>query len=218
MPDQQFIKNAAQPKGPPAPQYLERADWLRAAIDIFVDEGVDAVRITRLAQGLGVTRGSFYWHFKSRDELLAGIIAFWAQKNAQSIILATRHAQTLDGGMLELFSCWLDPQRFDPGLDMAMRDWARRSPDVRQKIRHADRECIAAIKAFFQRMGLEAIEANTRARTTYFSQIGYYAMGLNESLENRLTYLEDTVWMLSGRPLDPSLASRFRKEILGPEE
>lgn len=215
MSDQQFIKNAAQTDAPPAPQHLTRADWLEAAIGIFIDEGVDAVRITRLADGLGVTRGSFYWHFKSRDELLAGIIAFWAQKNARSVILATRHAQTLDGGMLDLFSCWLDPQRFDPGLDMAMRDWARRSSDVRQNIRQADRECIAAIKAFFQRMGLEAIEANTRARTTYFSQIGYYAMGLDESLKDRLTYLEDTVLMLSGRPLDPALAARFKAEKLG---
>ncbi|MBP6019079.1 MAG: TetR/AcrR family transcriptional regulator [Burkholderiaceae bacterium] len=212
MSDKLLIENAAQAgvEEGSVSSPLTRADWLEAAINIFVKEGVSAVRITRLAEILSVTRGSFYWHFKDRDDLLSGITAFWAQKNARSVITATLNVATLDEGMLALFSCWLNPARFDPGLDMAMRDWARRSGVVQAEVRQADRQCIAAIADFFQRMGVEPIEANTRSRTTYFCQLGYYALGLDESLEQRLTYLEPTIYMLSGRHLDPELAAQFR--------
>lgn len=208
MSDKRLIQRAAQ-----MPQHdkqqLTRADWLQAAINVFLAEGVNAVRITKLADALGVTRGSFYWHFSGRDDLLNGISAFWAQKNARSVINATLDAKSLSSGLLELYACWLSPERFDPRLDMAMRDWARQCLNIKEQVRQADSECINSIKEFFKRMGLNKIEANTRARTTYFCQIGYYALDLEESLTERLKYLEDTIYILSGKQLEPELAKQF---------
>jgi AcrR family transcriptional regulator len=56
---------------------LARRDWIDAGLELLVGKGVDHVKITRLADALGVTRGSFYWHFKDRDDLLSALVEDW---------------------------------------------------------------------------------------------------------------------------------------------
>lgn len=192
---------------------LGRVDWLEAAVEQFTTKGVNAVRITQLATQLGVSRGSFYWHFKNRADLLQSIVLFWGQKNAQSVIAAVQEATEMGEGMFALYSCWLDVHRFDPQLDMAMRDWARNDPAIKKQVRQADLKCIEAISDFFKRMGVEKIEAITRARTIYFCQIGYYALDLQEPMPQRLQYLEDTFYILAGHRLSPALAQKFRAQF-----
>ncbi len=68
---------------------LQRADWVRAGLRVLAQSGVDAVLIPRLATDLGVTKGSFYWHFESRDDLLAGIAQL---EQIESDVRAAGHA------------------------------------------------------------------------------------------------------------------------------
>ena len=56
---------------------LDRAAWIQAALDTLADEGVTGVRVEVLAKRLHVTKGSFYWHFKDRQDLLSGILETW---------------------------------------------------------------------------------------------------------------------------------------------
>ena len=56
---------------------LGREDWLRAARLALLRGGVEAVRVEKIARDLGVTKGSFYWHFKDRDELLELLLCEW---------------------------------------------------------------------------------------------------------------------------------------------
>ena len=69
MADIRLLRSVAE-RGTTAPErsQLQRFDWLQKALEIFVDEGIDAIRITRLADDLGVTRGSLYWHFQTRED------------------------------------------------------------------------------------------------------------------------------------------------------
>lgn len=215
MSDKELIRVAAQPaSGEMQQTTLTRADWLEVAIAIFKSQGVEAVRVTRMAQDLGVTRGGFYWHFSGRDDLLQGLIAYWKQKNARSFVLALDQIDDLHEGILSLFSVWLDPDSYDSDLDQAMRDWARKDTLVQQAVNQADKKSLAEITAFFMRMGIPKIEATARARTVYFCQIGYYALGLNESIADRLQYSEDTVYILSGKRLSPKDAKTFKQRML----
>ena len=61
---------------------LSREEWIVAAIEALRSGGIDAVRIEVLARQLGVSRGSFYWHFEDRAELLATILARWEEETA----------------------------------------------------------------------------------------------------------------------------------------
>ncbi|NLC36843.1 MAG: TetR/AcrR family transcriptional regulator [Alcaligenaceae bacterium] len=190
---------------------LSRADWLKAALDIFKTEGIEAVRITRLADVLGVTRGSFYWHFKHREDLQSALLSYWQHKNVHSLLHALDDVQSLDDGILSLFSAWLSPEQFEPGLDLAMRDWARRSEAASQAVNDADERCIDAISNFYQSHGFQETDARARARTVYTCQIGYYVVtGLNEPMSVRLSYLEPLYAIMTGRTLDPAKAEEFR--------
>ena len=65
---------------------LTANDWVAAGLRALVDGGVDAVKILPLAQGMGVTRGSFYWHFQNRAELLARLLDAWEATNTKAIL------------------------------------------------------------------------------------------------------------------------------------
>jgi AcrR family transcriptional regulator len=193
---------------------LGRADWLAAAQELLVSRGVDAVRITRMAEQLGVTRGSFYWHFKNRDELLDGLLGLWEAKNTRAVIEAAEDALDLTTGILGLFDVWIDVRRFDPRLDSALRDWARKSAKVRQAVEAADAARVSAVAALFARNGYGADEAVVRARIIYFSQVGYYALDLQETLLQRFKYLEAYFEGFTGRSLGPKIARAYRAKHL----
>lgn len=61
-------------------------DWAIAALDEMADRGVDAVAVESLARSLGVTKGSFYWHFANRDELISAALAEWERRETDALL------------------------------------------------------------------------------------------------------------------------------------
>ena len=62
-------------------EQLGREDWLRAGRLALILSGADGVRVERLARDLKVTKGSFYWHFEDRDELLEALLREWEEES-----------------------------------------------------------------------------------------------------------------------------------------
>ena len=100
---------------------MSRADWIGAARALLVAEGIEAVKILRLADRLGVSRGSFYWHFTDRADLLEALLALWTRQNTRAVIDAADGALDLTAGILSLFDVWVDTERFDARLKRAAR-------------------------------------------------------------------------------------------------
>jgi AcrR family transcriptional regulator len=194
---------------------LQPYDWILAGIALLTRGGPEAVRITQLADELKVTRGSFYWHFKDRQELLDALISFWRGKYTASMVVAVENAQDLATGLLDLIGVWVALEQFDPRLESAIREWARTSDQARTAIEAADEERVGAVAALFERNGYEPTEALVRARVIYFTQIGYYALELDETLVERIGFLEAYYQVFTGRALDPAVAAQFRKAHLG---
>ncbi len=65
---------------------LTATDWAQAALDAIADGGIEAVAVEPLARALGVTKGSFYWHFQSRDALLRAALILWEERETTSIV------------------------------------------------------------------------------------------------------------------------------------
>ena len=191
---------------------LGRADWIEAALATLIAEGVDSVKVFRLADRLGVTRGSFYWHFKSREELLATLLETWEAKNTAAIL---RHARrphaNLTGAVLDIFALWVDRALFDPRLDFAIREWARRSARVHRAVRRADDARVQAIAAIYRKAGFAREDAFIRARILYFMQIGYYALDLGEPMAARMRYLGPYLRAFNGEEPDRALVEAFRR-------
>ena len=66
-----------------------REDWLEMALELLSREGEATIRVRSLSQALGVSTGSFYWHFRDRADFLESIFRFWHAKFSQGIIRST---------------------------------------------------------------------------------------------------------------------------------
>ncbi|MEQ1955425.1 TetR/AcrR family transcriptional regulator [Mesorhizobium sp. CN2-181] len=183
---------------------MTREDWLNIALEAMVSEGVESVRILSLGQRLGVSRSSFYWYFKSRQDLLDHLLDYWRNRNTQVIVeRASRPADTITEAVLNVFENWVDETLFDPRLDFAIRAWARQSPDVHRIVDEADDTRVDAIREMFRRYGYEETEAFVRARVLYFVQIGYYSLEIVEPMRNRLSLVPAYVKTHTGKDPTP---------------
>lgn len=206
------IEAREQPRASPVhPQTKVTAeDWVAAAKRTLIAEGEESVRILTLAHRLGVSRASFYWYFGSRDELLETLLSRWHEKNTKGIVdRARRGANTIAGAILNLFECWVDEDLFEPRLDFAIREWARRSPAVRTLLRSSDDERLSAIQAMFARYGFGDTDAKVRARVIYLEQIGHYSLGIEESFETKMGMLPAYIRAFSGTELKASEKEAF---------
>lgn len=192
---------------------LKAGDWIKAALTMLTNRGIQAVQITALSRHLGVTRGSFYWHFDSREALLDALLDQWRARNAGVMVEALGGADTLDDGILALFSVWTDHTRFESRLDQAIRDWARHSQALQDTLKAEDDARVAAIAGFFRRHDYAPTEAFIRARVIYFTQLSYYALGVSEPMADRISYLSAYFSAFTGREIDPATAAAFRANV-----
>jgi AcrR family transcriptional regulator len=182
---------------------VTREDWLKLAGEVLIERGVSHVKVLTLANSLGVSRSSFYWYFRSRKDLLDQLLEGWEGQNTRAVLdHAARPAGNICRAVMYLFECFIDPNQFDPRLDFAVREWARRSPAVRARLDAADEARVNAIRDMFLRHGFE--EAFTRARIIYFMQIGYYALVENEPFETRFTLLQTYLVAYTSEEPDPA--------------
>jgi AcrR family transcriptional regulator len=188
-----------------------RGDWLDLALTVLALEGVDHVTVLNLSERLGVSRSSFYWYFKNRDELLGALLDRWDELNTRSIVAqAEAPATTVNEAVCNVFRCWINPTIFSPRLDFAVREWARRSAQVRKALDRSDPVRTEAIKALFVRFGYEDENAFVRARVLYYMQIGYYALDLREPIERRLNLTPHYLKAFTGVDPDPAEIDAFR--------
>lgn len=166
---------------------LDRADWVKAARDAFIRGGEARVKVDPLATEMGVTTGSFYWHFKNRQELLSEVLADWETTNSAALVNAVRANEGNPDKQLDaLADAWIGETSFNPAYDSAIRDWARTAPKVDKVVRRVDEQRIALIQVIFKGFGYDGVEALVRARITYFHQVGYYTLHIKESRAERV--------------------------------
>ena len=177
---------------------------------MLLESGVDAVKILPLAKRLKLSRTSFYWFFKDREELLDRLVASWRVKNTGNIIQRCEaYAETLAEAMLNVFDCWLDPDLFDSRFEFAIRSWALQSDPIASEVQEADTARIAALTRMFIRFGYSEGAADARARTTYLVQIGYISMQTSEDMASRMKRIPDYIAIFTGQIPDRRELGRF---------
>lgn len=148
-----------------------KGQWLVAGLEALRKGGVGEVRVERLAASLGITKGSFYWHFRDRGELLDAVLEHWSREmtDAEFERIAAMPAG-LAGRLLALAQDVLEKGmgRYDP----AIRAWARHDRKVAAAVARVDRSRVRALTGFFQEGGFDAAEARTRARLFYTFLLG----------------------------------------------
>jgi AcrR family transcriptional regulator len=192
---------------------LGKEDWIRIAKTILIKHGIAEVKIEKIAAKLKVTIGSFYWHFKGRDELHAAIIADWLATNTKPLEEAVAHAGSDPRHQyLAFFGVWVLERNFDPAYDSAVRNWARISPQIAAIISKVEAERIKILHGIMMRFGFSAEEAMMRARVTYYHQVGYYALNIHEPTAARVSLAPDYAKILVGQDWMRALAGTDKIE------
>lgn len=173
--------------------------WLTAASEILVESGVEGVKIAALGKKLQLSRTSFYWFFRDREELLDALVQKWKDKNTGSIIGQSQaYADSLAEATLNVFDCWLDESLFDSRFEFAMRSWALQSKEIQAEVKLADEQRLGALCGMFERYGFDETAADVHARTIYLVQIGYISMQSDESLDLRMKRIPEYVKTFTG--------------------
>ena len=184
--------------------------WLEAAYQALLENGVDSVKILPLAKRLGLSRTSFYWFFRDREELLAGLIGRWREKNTGNLIRQTEaYAESLAEAALNVFDCWLDKDVFDSQFEFAVRSWALQSPEILAEVQSADQARLEALQRMFLRFGQDGAIADVRSRTVYLVQIGYITMQTEEDLATRMRRIPGYVEIFTGSAPEQRELDRF---------
>ena len=170
------VKRQPRAKGAaPGREALTPDSWINIATEVLVNEGIDHVRIDVLADQLGVTRGSFYWHFRDREDLLRRVLQAWSER--ATLALTRRLASASSDPQARLRDMISLPHRGQAAeraarIELAIRAWARRDPLARQVLDEADRNRLTYHEQSFLALGLPPAKARARAFITYSAEIG----------------------------------------------
>lgn len=177
---------------------LTRDDWIAAAWDVLGEGGVEGVRVEPLAKKLGVTKGSFYWHFKGRQDLLDALLdrwfSIWDERLLSDVQTAADPAEKIWG----LFRSVVG--RATRGQTVSLRIWSHRNPDVARRIEERDTQRLAFLTEQLESIGFSTGEARVRGQVYQAIMTGEYlrsgGLPLNERIERARQYHE----MLSRPP------------------
>jgi AcrR family transcriptional regulator len=163
---------------------LGRQDWLTIGIQILIEKGIEAVKIDPLAKLLNVTRGSFYWHFKNRDDLLAEILREWETLNTKSVIAQIEELDSSPNS--KLLSLLEIAAQDDNRLEKAIRTWSVNDSRAETAINQVDRQRLDYLQKLFLQLGFSEIDAKVRAQIVYSVRLGWFVMALPSHSTERL--------------------------------
>ena len=149
---------------------LSTKDWLDQGLKALAERGFTALKAEPLAKALGVSRGSFYWHFADIGAFHAAILKHWREVAAEQII-ANLEAAPDSHDRLPL----LLRQAFGGklALENAVRTWATVDPVARSAVRTIDRRRLSYVESMLRAAGLSPGVARARAQIFYWAFVGF---------------------------------------------
>jgi len=157
---------------------LDPERWVEEAIDVLANEGVTGLRVEVLAKRCGVTKGSFYWHFKDRQALLDAVLAQWKVGRIRDIekttsVRAGHESQQLHYA-IEVYGA--SRNRRGMAIELAVRDWARHDPQAAAIVEDVDLYRLECTQKLFVAAGMSDAEAKSRSLLLYACVFGLSLM------------------------------------------
>src|SRR5881398_2071512 len=143
-------------------------DWIKQGLKTLATDGFTALKADPLAKAMGVSRGSFYWHFADLGAFHAAVLKRWREIAAEQIIADVEAAsdEPLKALLRRTFGARLD-------LERAVRNWAAFDAAAQSAVRAIDRRRLDYIEELLEKRGLEAATARARAQILYWTFLGF---------------------------------------------
>jgi AcrR family transcriptional regulator len=149
---------------------LSAKDWLDQGLKTLAKSGFTALKAEPLAKAMGVSRGSFYWHFADIGAFHAAILKHWRDVAAEQIIANVEASSDSDNPLPLLLR-----QAFGGRLTLenAVRTWATLDPAARAAVQAIDRRRLGYVESLLRASGLSAEVARARAQILYWAFLGF---------------------------------------------
>ena len=171
-----------------------KKSWLNAALKALASGGIDQVRVESLAKKLGVTKGSFYWHFKDREQFLDELLNFWAEESTQ-VVIANPNYPTDSKARVRAVAA--DIVRHDLGkLDPHIRSWTQYDKRRARVVAKIDKVRFEFLRDLFLAAGFSIIGSDLRAQSLYRYVLGEQFISVRESMSQRLQRMQAHVDLL----------------------
>jgi AcrR family transcriptional regulator len=164
---------------------LSREDWVAAAFDAIAEAGMSAVAVEPLAERLGVTKGSFYAHFSSRDELIEATLASWEQSHGSVLAEAGAIEEPAERLRAVLLTAVTFSQSGAPSVHMSLLGELQ-DPRVRAAVSRVTARRIERLTATYRQLGMQPQRAAHRAQMAYATYLGLLQMA-REAPERRMS-------------------------------
>lgn len=156
---------------------MSAEDWVRAASLKIGQEGVAGARVEVLARELGVSKGSFYWHFKDRAALLQAVLVMWEHKGTEAVIVGVEQESDDPGARLwalmrRVFGTSLPFDNFEAQL----RAWAQKDEAAAAVVARVDKKRRRYVADQLVAAGLPRPVARQRAELLYRLLVGDFVM------------------------------------------
>lgn len=148
---------------------LTRQDWIDHGLRTLATEGASALKIGAMATALGVSRGSFYWHFRDLADFRSQLLQAWRDRTVDQVI-----REFEDGGVGPCRLQRLVKRAFfgKRGLDRAIRIWAADEPAVATIVAEVDSSRVEYMAKLLIDAGVDAEQAKPRAAFIYWAYLG----------------------------------------------
>ncbi len=152
-------------------EQLSARDWLNQGLKALVEDGFTALKAEPLAKAMGVSRGSFYWHFADVEAFHTGILEYWREIAAERIIDDVEAAAAGQGDALQALLHRVFGER--RALENAVRRWALVDPAAKAAVRAIDKRRLAYVEGLLRNTGISPEVARARARILYWAYLGF---------------------------------------------
>ena len=149
---------------------LSAKDWLDLGLRTLAKSGFTALKAEPLAKAMGLSRGSFYWHFADISAFHAAILKQWREIAAEQIIAGVE-AASKDKNPLEVLLRRVFSERL--AIENAVRTWASVDPAARTAVQAIDRRRLGYVEGLFTQSGLSVEVARARAQILYWAFLGF---------------------------------------------
>jgi AcrR family transcriptional regulator len=159
---------------------LSAVDWEQAALDLIAKQGVGAVAVEALARQLGVTKGSFYWHFPNREALLKAALERWEKQDTDQVLGQVASISDPRARLCELFRRTGREAKSHAIYSALLR--AVDQPTVQPVMARVSQRRLDFLTLAYRQVGMTRTVAARRARLTYAAYVGFLQLTLQLGL------------------------------------
>lgn len=150
---------------------LDATAWVDAAYAAFQTGGLDAVRVEAVARTLGTTKGSFYWHFAGRQDLVDAVLGRWTEETEQIIAATVDPKASPRDRLTALFGAVA--RRRAPHTGEMLLYGQVDSAGVRAAVEHVTGLRITTVESLLLEVGHDPVEAHARAVLSLATVLGH---------------------------------------------